>query len=132
MSEHNLGSKIAELRKQNHLTQLELARQLGVTDKAVSKWERNLSCPDVHTLPKLAAILNVTVDQLMQGTDTAPSKAAASHDFKQLVFRSVALAMGVALVVLSALKQLDLQTGFGLAGVGLSSLSLHAFFGAKE
>ena len=52
-----LGTRIAELRKQHGMTQLELAEKMGVTDKAVSKWERDLSCPDINSLPNLAEIL---------------------------------------------------------------------------
>lgn len=48
------------------MTQLELAEKMGVTDKAVSKWERDLSFPDVSSIPKLAEILEVSVDELMQ------------------------------------------------------------------
>lgn len=55
---------IAELRKEKGMTQLELAEKIGVTDKAVSKWERDLSCPDINSLPDLAEILGVTVDEL--------------------------------------------------------------------
>lgn len=54
--EHSLGAAIAAQRKKAGLTQLQLAEQLGVTDKAVSKWERDLSCPDVHTLPRLCVV----------------------------------------------------------------------------
>lgn len=61
-----LGMMIAELRKEQGMTQLELAEKMGVTDKAVSKWERDLSCPDINSLPTLAALLNVSVDELMQ------------------------------------------------------------------
>ena len=46
-----LGMLISETRKQKGMTQLELAEKMGVTDKAVSKWERDLSCPDVSSLP---------------------------------------------------------------------------------
>ena len=46
-----LGAMIAELRKQHGMTQLELAEKMGVTDKAVSKWERDLSCPDINSIP---------------------------------------------------------------------------------
>ena len=52
-----MGSMIASLRKEKGLTQLELAQMMNVTDKAVSKWERDLSCPDIASLPKLAEIL---------------------------------------------------------------------------
>lgn len=48
------------------MTQLELADKMGVTDKAVSKWERDLSCPDVNSIPKLAEIFEISVDELMQ------------------------------------------------------------------
>ena len=61
-----LGMIIAELRKEQGMTQLELAEKMGVTDKAVSKWERDLSCPDINSLPNLAALLGVSVDELMQ------------------------------------------------------------------
>lgn len=60
-----LGMMIAELRKSQGMTQLELAEKMGVTDKAVSKWERDLSCPDINSLPKLAEALGVSVDELL-------------------------------------------------------------------
>ena len=66
MKKKTLGMMISSLRKENGMTQLELAEKMGVTDKAVSKWERDLSCPDVNTIPKLAEIFNISVDELMQ------------------------------------------------------------------
>ena len=66
MEKQTIGSMIAELRKKQGMTQAELAEKLGITDKAVSKWERDLSFPDVNSIPKLAEIFNVTVDELMQ------------------------------------------------------------------
>ena len=46
-----LGGRIARLRKEKGMTQLELADRMGVTDKAVSKWERDVSCPDIASMP---------------------------------------------------------------------------------
>ena len=66
MKKKTLGMMIASLRKENGMTQFELAEKMGVTDKAVSKWERDLSFPDVNSLPKLAEIFHVSVDELMQ------------------------------------------------------------------
>ena len=66
MEKQTLGQKIAELRKAKNMTQLELANQLNITDKAVSKWERDISCPDINTFPKLAEVLEVSVDELLQ------------------------------------------------------------------
>lgn len=57
---------ISSLRKEKGMTQLELAEKMRVTDKAVSKWERDLSFPDINSIPKLAEIFEVSVDDLMQ------------------------------------------------------------------
>ena len=62
------GSRISALRKEKGMTQSALAEKMGVTDKAVSKWERDLSFPDVGSLPKLAQIFELSVDELLQGT----------------------------------------------------------------
>lgn len=58
---------IADQRKIKKLTQKELAAKLGVTDKAVSKWERGLSCPDISLLSTLSDILGVTTGELLNG-----------------------------------------------------------------
>lgn len=61
------GAFLVQLRKEKGLTQKELARQLYVSDKAVSKWERGLSLPDISLLTPLAEILGVTVTELLRG-----------------------------------------------------------------
>ena len=72
MEKQTLGDMIAALRREKQLTQAELAEKMGVTDKAVSKWERNLSCPDVSSIPRLAEILGVGVDELIQAKACPP------------------------------------------------------------
>ena len=62
-----LGERIAMLRKKMNLTQEELGEAFGLSAQAVSKWERNESCPDILILPKLAKRLGVTVDTLLTG-----------------------------------------------------------------
>jgi len=59
------GNVIAEHRKQQNLTQKELAELLGVTDKAVSKWERGLNFPDISLLEKVASALQISVVELL-------------------------------------------------------------------
>ena len=59
-----LGTQIALLRKQISITQEALARQLGVTNQAVSKWESDQCCPDVTLLPKIADIFGISIDAL--------------------------------------------------------------------
>ena len=67
MEENRIGQFIAELRKEKKLTQKDLAAQLHITDKAVSKWERGLSCPDITLLTSVADILGVTTSELLNG-----------------------------------------------------------------
>ena len=62
-----LGARIAELRKEKGLTQEELAKQLGISSQAVSKWEKDISCPDIMILPTLAKILGVSIEALLTG-----------------------------------------------------------------
>ena len=57
MNKEQLGAFIAERRKEEHMTQKDLAARLHITDKAVSKWERGLSYPDVTLLEPLAEAL---------------------------------------------------------------------------
>ena len=65
--EQTFGMRIALLRKQKPMTQEELAEKMGVSSQAVSKWENDLSCPDIQSLPRLARLLGVTVDELLSG-----------------------------------------------------------------
>lgn len=60
------GQFIAGIRKEKHMTQADLAQIIGVTDKAVSRWERGLGFPDISTLEPLAAALGVSVLELMR------------------------------------------------------------------
>lgn len=62
-----IGKLIHTLRKELTLTQQQLAEQLNISDKAVSKWERGLGCPDVSLLPSLSKILGVNLADLLSG-----------------------------------------------------------------
>ena len=119
-----LGMMIAELRKEKGMTQLELAEKMGVTDKAVSKWERDLSCPDINSLPNLAEILGVSVDELMQIKKEAENPSQSVQDIIQLIFKAVPMAMGVAVVVLSVMGELESQTGFTMLGLGMCCIGI--------
>lgn len=69
MDEKNetLGRRIARLRLEYGMTQERLAMKMGVTAQAVSKWENDLSAPDITLLPALARTFGVTVDELLEG-----------------------------------------------------------------
>lgn len=66
-----LGTRIAALRKRKGITQEDLAQIMGVSSQAVSKWENDISCPDIQLLPQLAATLHTTVDHLLSGKEDA-------------------------------------------------------------
>ena len=115
-----LGTMIAELRKQHGMTQLELAEKMGVTEKAVSKWERDLSCPDINSLPNLAEILGVSVEELMQIKKEAEAPVSKVSEIIEIALKSVAMAMGVAVTVLTILDALDVKSGMVMLGIGLA------------
>ena len=60
MTQKSMGQIINSLRREKGMTQKELADMLNITDKAVSKWERDAACPDTLTIPKLAEILGIS------------------------------------------------------------------------
>ena len=69
MDSNITGKKIAELRKQKGMTQQELADKVGVTNKAVSKWERGLNFPDISIMGDLAEALGTDVADLMESEE---------------------------------------------------------------
>ena len=122
-----MGMFIASLRKAQGMTQAELAERMQVTDKAVSKWERDLSCPDIQSLPKLAEVLQVSAEELLQGEVLSAAAAGKSvswlekiNSIVDLVLKAIVVAMGIALIVCSILKTLEPASGFQLTGLGLA------------
>ena len=67
MDQLKIGKFIAECRKQKQLTQLQLADKLGITDKAISKWERGIAMPDTSIMLELCDILCISVNELLNG-----------------------------------------------------------------
>ncbi len=67
MDQLKIGRFIAECRRQKQLTQLQLADKLGITDKAISKWERGIAMPDTSIMLELCDILGISVNELLNG-----------------------------------------------------------------
>lgn len=102
-----IARNIAELRRCHHMTQLELAEKLNYTDKAISKWERGESIPDVLVLKSIADLYGVTVDYLLEETHATPphedgSKAEAVKKQNSLRTRGFVTGMSILLVWLVA------------------------------
>ena len=123
MSNKSMGEMISSLRKKKGMTQTDLAEKMNVTDKAVSKWERNLSYPDVNSIPKLAEILGTTVEELLN----AQSKKDNSKvdEIVNIALLGVGLAMGICIIVTSVLKQIDMNNAITMLGIGISCLAIY-------
>ena len=119
-----LGANIVTFRKRIGLTQAKLAERLNYSDKAVSKWERGESMPDVLTLVQLAELFDTTVDELLRDPDAIPEnsggpiehamEAAVEKTLKRKANKKVILLLSsllvwfVALLVFVIVSSLDI------------------------
>ena len=131
MANRTMGETISMLRKEKGLTQRELAEMLHITDKAVSKWEREQSYPDIGTIPRLAEILGVSVEELMQIKKEAEAPVSKVSEIMDIAPRAVAMAMGIAVTVLTVLDALDVKSGMIMLGIGLACAGISLMNGKK-
>ena len=122
----SIGETIANLRKQKGMTQSELAEKMNVTDKAVSKWERDLSCPDINTISKLADVLDVSVEELLK-TKKQDYSNNKIQDLINLILKAVAIAMGIGVVVLNILDKIETKSSIIMLGIGMFCIGLYLF-----
>lgn len=98
-----VAKNIAELRQSNNMTQLELAEKINYSDKAISKWERAESSPDISVLVDIAAVFGVTVDYLVKADHAeAPVKESEApkrqYNRKPIAYIAESVAWLVAIV----------------------------------
>lgn len=91
MEKEKTGQLIAELRKEKGLTQKQLADALNVTDKAVSKWERGLSFPDISMLEPLSELLDISIMELLAGERQDEDEPMSREEAEDLINASVEL-----------------------------------------
>jgi len=127
----NMGDLICDKRKAKNMTQKDLADKLNVTDKAVSKWERGASYPDMITIPKLADILEISTDELLRFQTQSMSVNNCGTDIRQKInkiiddaLKGVGMAMGIATLVLSIMGKIETHTAITMLAIGLTSLGL--------
>ena len=101
------GKIISEARKEQNLTQKDVAERLHITDRAVSKWERGLNFPDIGLMQELADVLGITVQRLLGLEENHPSVeetmdavtvVAKGTEKKGVLIRDLILLTGVAVV----------------------------------
>ena len=80
MNQTAIGSYIARKRKEQNLTQEQLAEQLSVSNKTISKWENGKCMPDYSIIQKLCEAIHVTLPELMDGEDAADSSVRVYDD----------------------------------------------------
>ncbi|MBR2821607.1 MAG: helix-turn-helix transcriptional regulator [Clostridiales bacterium] len=91
MDKERTGQLITELRKEKGLTQKQLADALNVTDKAVSKWERGLSFPDISMLEPLSELLDVSIMEILAGERQNGDGTLTREEAQDLINASVEL-----------------------------------------
>ena len=91
MDKEKTGQLITEVRKEKGMTQKQLADALNVTDKAVSKWERGLSFPDISMLEPLSELLDVSIMELLAGKRQDGDEPMSREEAQDLINASVEL-----------------------------------------
>lgn len=81
------GQRFQRLRKAKKLTQEEIATKVNLTPQSVSKWETDLSAPDIMLLPKLAKILDVSLEELLTGEKKVETKVLNEFDYTKAILK---------------------------------------------
>mgnify|MGYP005792336385 CR=1 FL=1 len=123
MANKSIGEMISVLRKEKGMTQNDLAEKMNVTDKAVSKWERNLSCPDINSISKLANILETTVEELLNAQ--IKKEKNKIDEIVNIALIGIGLALGICTIVTSILGQVDVKNTIIMLGIGISCLAIY-------
>ena len=129
---------IVELRKEKGFTQQDLANKLHITDKAVSKWERGLSYPDITSISTLANILDVDSSYLInlcKSEDNPYLDNDKKEDIKvliQIILKGIGLAMGVSVATLNIMNQLSVKDSIIMLSIGLACLGISSISNEKS
>ena len=132
MDQAKIGKFISDMRKKQGLTQKQLAEQLNVTDKTVSKWETGYRLPDASLLLELSSLLKADINELLAGEEFLQKELPPEEYAKK---SGIALS-GLALLILfaaslrtgSMVDMIDLPTLFYLLGLKLAVMSISGWF----
>ena len=130
MNQEKIGKFIANLRKEKNMTQQELAKKLGVTDRAISKWENGRGLPDYSLLQDLCDTLSISINELFSGEKISKEdyKTKAEENMSKLINDNYSekkkinwiIAISVAVVYLSISILFDIWVYSWIIWVGYS------------
>jgi len=143
-----IGKFIQRKRKENNLTQFDLAEKLGVTDRAVSKWENGVCLPDADNIFELCNILKISVDSLFNGEETMDNRnermeknlidalKLKEESDKRLLYMEVVIGVLVSVVLLASVllaSLLELPTLLRIVIIGFGAVIflIGVFFAMK-
>lgn len=135
MAKNTIGQFIAALRKANGLTQQDVADRLNVSNKAVSRWERDECAPDLSVIPALAEMFGVTCDELLKGerisAPVSPERKEPKVDkqVKALINRSLSgfktlICIALAVACVGIICMFGISYGFYRPAIGFAVMLL--------
>ncbi len=132
MSKHkHIGTVVAELREGRNMSQAEVAAALEVEEGTVAAWERGEAEPDSDTLLHIALLFGVSRDVLLEvenpSENTQQKQIEKDQDLFKIICRAIALAMGIAVTVLSILNKINIDSAIAMLGLGLTCLGIASF-----
>ncbi len=132
MNTEKIGRFIAKKRKEKNLTQKELALKLNITDRAVSKWERGMGCPDISLLEELSKILDISIIELLNGEEVAEinekniidSMKFSKENYKNKIINNLnTILITIIIIIILILTFLNIINSINLNKKGLNNLN---------
>lgn len=132
MNTEKIGRFIAKKRKEKNLTQKELALKLNITDRAVSKWERGMGCPDISLLEELSKILDISIIELLNGEEVAEinekniidSMKFSKENYKNKIINNLnTVLITIIIIIILILAFLNIINSINLNKKGLNNLN---------
>ena len=111
MDQVKIGKFIAQLRKEKNMTQLDLAKKLGVTDRAISKWENGRGMPELSIIKPLCEELSITINELFCG------EKIVEEDFTQKAEENIANTLEYTNIEIKKTKRIFMAVFIGIIGV---------------
>ncbi len=125
MSNKSMGEFISKLREEKEITQKELGEKLGVTEKDISNWEKNVSTPDTDAVSKLSEFFGVSSEEFTNSKTSSNPVIKKINYIIDIVLRAIPVAMGAALIVTTTMGQIDLKSGFMMLGISVVSIGIY-------